>query len=286
MPLTPPPEMQPPPLVRDADDASPPRRMRSTADRPEGIDETGWQELRASGSAQPGGAALRALATSTPGPLLVVDLREESHGFLGDLAVSWYAPRNAGNQGRSRQAALAEEQRLLDALPRRESIAFDGQGKDRGEPEPARPPAAFGAPRTEAAVCAEAGLGHARLLVTDHHGPAPEELDRFVELLEGLPEGTWVHYHCRGGRGRTTTFLFLHDLLRNAGRLSLPAIAHRQRALSDGYDVLDAGAGDEWKAPLRMARAERVREFSEYARERAAGARQRFSEWLRTHRKP
>ncbi|OJH33528.1 hypothetical protein BON30_48230 [Cystobacter ferrugineus] len=227
-----------------------------------------------------GGAALRALAANTHGPLVVVDLREESHGFLGDLPVSWYAPRNAGNRGRTREATLAEESRLLDSLRRRESLAFDGQGKDRGPPEPERPIAAFGTARTEESICTEAGAGHARLLVTDHHGPDAGEIDHFVALLERLPDGAWVHYHCRGGRGRTSTFLLLHDLLRNAGRLPFSVIAHRQRVLSEGYDLLAHGEPADWKTPLRRARAEIVRAFAEFVRERAVGGNQRFTEWL------
>jgi hypothetical protein len=53
-----------------------------------------------------------------------------------------------------------------------------------------------------------------------------------------LPENAWAHFHCEAGLGRTTTFMVLYDMLRNANRVSLEDIVQRQKILSHGYDVL------------------------------------------------
>jgi hypothetical protein len=55
---------------------------------------TGLDGLRCSGSAQWSAPALKAIEALTGAPLLMVDLRLEPHGFIGNHAVSWYAPGN------------------------------------------------------------------------------------------------------------------------------------------------------------------------------------------------
>ena len=64
--------------------------------------------------------------------------------------------------------------------------------------------------------------------------PSSDALNRFVKLCVSLNPGDWVHCHCHGGDGRTTTFLTLFDMVRWAksnGTSGFPTIedfAHRQ----------------------------------------------------------
>lgn len=48
-----------------------------------------------------------------PGKLFLVDLREETHGFLGNRAVSWYADNDFSNVGYPRDW-IREERRSID----------------------------------------------------------------------------------------------------------------------------------------------------------------------------
>src|ERR1041384_3058382 len=91
------------PLVID-DDGEDIRRWCSTDALPPGdLERRGLPELRCSTSAQFSAAGLRwvleRLARSGPSGVWVVDLRQESHGFVDGAAVSWYAQNNWGNVG-------------------------------------------------------------------------------------------------------------------------------------------------------------------------------------------
>jgi hypothetical protein len=57
-------------------------------------------------------------------------------------------------------------------------------------------------------------------------------------------------FTAEAGLGRTTTFIALYDMLRNANRVSLEEIVHRQKILSHGYDVLQPDEPGSWKAPF------------------------------------
>jgi protein-tyrosine phosphatase len=107
------------------------------------------------------------------------------------------------------------------------------------------------------------------------------EVDRFVISVRALPAGQWVHFHCRAGKGRTTTVLALYDMLRNAGRVSLDDIVNRQSLLIGDYNLLQLEEQSGWKAPLAADRANFVRAFYDYARANPNGSPQLWSEWLR-----
>ena len=79
-----------------------------------------------------------------------------------------------------------------------------------------------------------------------------------------MPPGGWAHFHCRAGKGRTTTFLVLYDMLRNAGRVSLKDIVDRQSVLAGDYDLLKPEGESGWKAAVFADRAAFVRAFYRY----------------------
>jgi len=87
--------------------------------------------------------------------------------------------------------------------------------------------------------------------VTDHVRPLDDAVDRFILAVRALPDGAWTHFHCEAGLGRTTTFMVLYDMLRNANRVSLEDIVRRQKILSHGYDVLQP---DEPETGRRLCR--------------------------------
>lgn len=283
-----------PVLVRDALPGEPPRRLRTSADplpslgpEPSPAElRLGLRELRASASGQlteEGLQKLRAqvlgagpLDPREPPRLWIFDLRQEAHGFIDGLPISFYAPRNWGNLGRSREGALQEEARRLAALQEevrhRGAVRFPGHTKDvRAK---AREVTESGpldsleiipvrrSVRSEREVVEGLSLGYVRLLVTDHQGASEEELLRFEAAVRALPPGAWVHFHCRGGKGRASTFLLLYDILRNArrpqGRTGLSTLLLRQRLLS-GYAVDEVSASSDWKRPYQEERLLQVR---------------------------
>lgn len=143
--------------------------------------------------------------------LVVIDLRQESHGLLHGEPVEWMGTHNQANRGKSPEAAAADEARRL----------FEAGAK------------------SEAEVCAAAGVEYVRLPVTDHLTPDAATLQQFVALARKLErEGAWVHFHCKAGRGRTTTFMALWEMLRTKPEdLDATRVLERQRDLG-GVDLL------------------------------------------------
>jgi protein-tyrosine phosphatase len=109
-----------------------------------------------------------------------------------------------------------------------------------------------------------------------------EEVDRFILAIRALPENGWAHFHCEAGRGRTTTFMVLYDMLRNATQVSLNDIVRRQRLIGYDYDVLRPADPGSWKAPYTDDRTAFVRAFYDYARANPGGSPQLWSEWLKS----
>ena len=38
-------------------------------------------------------------------------------------------------------------------------------------------------------------------------------VDYFIDFVENQPENTWLHFHCKAGAGRTTTFMIMKYIL-------------------------------------------------------------------------
>ena len=284
--------MRTPPTAPDAtfallvvdDDGTEARRFRSTSALPDmtGVDASGLAELRCSGSAQPSALAfddIRARLAHVPAAsLYVVDLRKESHAFVNGAAVSWYAESNWGTAGLSDDDALALEAiraRLLAASPAIRVGSVDAV--KRGGP----PSFVEWEPRSVALEADALGLApdrYARIPVVDHARPSDAVVDRFVAFARALPDGAHVHVHCRGGKGRTATFMALLDMMHHAARLPLATIVDRQARLGD-YDVRKEASAGSKKAPFIAERRAFLERFYAYARENPRGAPATWSAW-------
>jgi protein-tyrosine phosphatase len=120
---------------------------------------------------------------------------------------------------------------------------------------------------SERIIVERSGACYARIPVNDHCRPDYEALSDLVGLFSSLPAGSHLHFHCRGGKGRTATALALLDIYQSAGVDSLAEIVARQAAWS-GY-ALDDGYGEcsTYKATHRRDRWILLQEF--YAAQRA-----------------
>jgi hypothetical protein len=266
-----------------------PRNFRTTDDplkasKGETPATIGLSDLRASGSGEFTPEGLKLVLARTRGPVTVFDLRQETHIFVNGLPVSWYASRDWANVGRSQRAIEADEAARVQSLkPGSEIDIRPGEAVKKGNANSAElQRVKVKSTSTERDVVGGAGTGYVRITVTDHARPLDDEVDRFVLAVRALPENAWAHFHCEAGLGRTTTFMVLYDMLRNANRVSLEDIARRQKDLSHGYDVLQPAELGNWKAPYTADRAAFVRAFYDYARANPNGRPQRWSEWLKS----
>ena len=266
-----------------------PRNFRTTDDPLKANDRktpspTGLIDLHASGSGEFTADNLKLLLARMHGPVTIFDLRQETHIFVNGLPVSWYATRDWANVGRSQSAIVAGEAARVQSLkPGSEIAVRPGHPVKHGSANSVTPEqVTVDRASTEQNIVESAGAHYVRITVTDHTRPLDDEVDRFVLAVRALPENAWAHFHCEAGLGRTTTFMVLYDMLRNANRASLEDIVRRQKILSHGYDVLQPDEPGNWKAPYAAERAAFVRAFYDYARANPNGRPQIWSEWLRS----
>src|SRR5437667_10683312 len=97
-----------------------PRNFRTTDDPLTGKSvtpgATGLSDLRASGSGEFTPEGLKLVLARTRGPVTIFDLRQETHIFVNDLPVSWYASQDWANVGRSQSAIQADETSRVQSL--------------------------------------------------------------------------------------------------------------------------------------------------------------------------
>lgn len=243
----------------DGDRAAPPIHFRRD------------ESLRIAGGGQPSKTALahlhEQLGLPDDTPLWVIDLRQESHGYLNEDAVSWHGVANAANRGMSAAAVEQDErQRLADA------VGTNVRAVPMGHYDEAHIPYTFAEAvtgfATERHIARKSGLGYVRIAATDMHWPEPQAIDDFVRFYRSLPqEHGWLYFHCQAGQGRTTTFMVLYELLERPDCTAYEAIAH-QRTLGGA----DLSSGERYEGICR---------FAQYVREnRATDFAQSWSDWL------
>jgi hypothetical protein len=249
------------------------------------LNPTGLAELHESGSAEFTADSLGLLLPKLHGPVTVFDLRQEDHLFVNGEPISWYATNNWANVGKAPDAILADEIARARALPVGAALALADDRSIKQESGSTPPESITIASCTrESDLVAGVGAAYVRIPVSDHARPTDEAVDRFIAAVRQLPTNGWVHFHCRAGKGRTTTFMVLYDMLHNAGSVPLNDIINRQSVLAGDYDLLKPDAGPDgggWKAGVFADRAAFVRAFYEYAQANPGGQPQLWTQWLK-----
>ena len=171
-----------------------------------------------------------------PSTIYLVDLREETHGFFDlfdgtkrfGVAVSWYADNDFANVGQPLPWIVADEACRLAATEKgRTTHVFSiepdtADDRAQGRVTPTRyEEVSVDNAYTEGEMVAQklkfkdTNVEYVRIPVTDHCAPSDTALGE-LRKLRGKAKNdpkSWVHFHCHGGDGRTTTFLALYDML-------------------------------------------------------------------------
>jgi Inositol hexakisphosphate len=266
-----------------------PRNFRTTDDPLKANDDKtpstiGLIDVHASGSGEFTADNLKLLLARMHGLVTIFDLRQETHIFVNGLPVSWFATRDWANVGRSQTAIQEDEAAWVQSLgPGSEIAVRPGEPVKKGNADSVVPQQVIVKEASiERDLVSSVGANYVRVPVTDHTRPLDDAIDRFILAVRALPENAWAHFHCEAGLGRTTTFMVLYDMLRNATRVSLEDIVRRQKLLGYDYDVLRPGGPGNWKAPYIEDRIAFVRAFYDYARANPHGRPQLWSEWLKS----
>lgn len=249
-----------------------PKRFRKTTDTIKEDDDlpnlTGFSSLNESGSAQFTtkniGLMKKAIGNM---PIFIVDLREESHGFINHFAVSWLGEdgKNKGNKGLTKEEVLKDEAKRLNSIKLKEPITIKNK-----EIIPTKV-------QNEKELVEKNKMFYVRIPVTDNERPSDEMVDYFIKLVRKLPKDSWVHFHCKAGIGRTTTFMVMYDIMKNGKQVSLEDIMERQ-VLIGGKNLLKPSYKP---GSYSSERSEFIKNFYEYVKENKDGFNTSWSQWVK-----
>jgi hypothetical protein len=218
-------------------------------------------------------------------PVLVLDLREESHGYFnnGEL-FSWMTEHDWGNKGLTQEQALVRESFLLAEMPLLGQAMYCDDPSYKSDRVTLRPLIVTNT-MTEKQLVEQAGVRYARIPVTDNLRPSDHNVDQFIQLARQLPSNTWIHFHCKAGTGRAMTFAIMWDILHNGDQLVLADITRRQAQLLDGVtDLLRVNPRSaEWERKAGQERADFLRTFYEYAKTKPLESKApMWTDWLKS----
>ena len=245
----------------------------------------GLNKVRASGSHQFSEEELGVLVQALPSGTLVVDLRQESHGFINGTAVSWFSPKDFANVGMPPEWIKTDETLRLEALMQAGTATMlEVTAKDSKGGIAASTPRQItvSSVSTEERLVRSMGLNYARIPVRDHSRPSNKDADQFLDIWRNMPPEGWLHLHCHAGEGRTTAFMAMADMLVNAREVGFEDIMRRQGMLG-GLNLLEPLHG--WKRPYSLRRREFLRRFHAYASANPGGRPITWSRWLRNQKR-
>lgn len=213
-------------------------------------------------------------------PVVVIDLRQESHGYLNGRTITLVNDYNWINLGKNNEQSTVDQESWLDDLRTKRKIndiLTISQYRTKNYADGKSMVVA--AVKNEEYYVKKYGFEYHRLYVTDHRAPRDAEVDAFLNLVKSKPEKTWFHVHCRGGKGRTTTFLTMFDMIKNADKVSFEEIIERQASISPFYNMLTIYRNDPVLTPFYVKRVNFLMKFYEYSRQSLMGYTGTWSEW-------
>ncbi len=164
-----------------------------------------------------------------------IDFRQESHGFIDEHAISWYGKNNAANKDYNLEDIVKIERKLLKAVKKKSEVTVYQRTKHRSKLKLIPQSVLTLHTVSEKDFLEKRGFKYVRFPIQDGKLPSDHEIDAFISFVQQLPKGTWVHFHCRSGRGRTTLFMLLYDIMHNAHHASLSQIRQRHTHNDQGF---------------------------------------------------
>lgn len=272
-----------------------PRKFRSTSQDflskiAQPVNPKGLFDLNVSASAQFSSKQLKTIIDEVvadkrinPHEFVLVDLRQESHLFVNGYPVSFFSPNFSSSWGRSTKETEQDEseqrKKLLDQpLALIHYVIEKGKkgalGKTYQEAE------TLHQVQTEEMLAKQFGIQYVRFAVSDHMRPSDEIVDQFISFVAALPKGSWVHFHCRGGSGRTSTFMTMYDMLRNGKYLGKEDILNRQVAMG-GRNLSITNGEDKFRNDLAIERQRFIDKFYLYVQAKDGLGVQPWSVWVK-----
>lgn len=260
------------------------------------INVTGLESLHISGSSQFSELSLEAIKQKVyPRHMTVVNLRQEDEVFIepkrgnGAIPCSWMMslPWWVGSN-RTAEEIDQSERRRAEELQHEEKVKIFGVQDDVNLTKDAhiltykmtvRPRHVF----TEKELAEKEGMGYFRIPDKKFGHMQFEHVDQFVQFVKGLPEGEHLHFHCRRGQSRTTLFMAMYDMMRNADRVEAREIVERQGPSGlGGVDLEALPDQSAWDFSFKKGWRDFMHQFHAYCRENIhAGFHKSFSIWVK-----
>lgn len=218
-------------LILDFDNStSLPKNFRKTTDvltdcTFKSLNKHGLDKLNISGSGQFTQLNLPLIIKAIPDnfSIIDIDLREESHGFINGSAISFENIYNNANSGLSLPEIINKENCDLSSIKLNNPLTLYNSKKSI-------------IPKTvqnESNLIMDKDIKYVRIPVTDGNLPNDTMVDYFIDFVNNQPKNTWLHFHCKAGVGRTTTFMIMYDIIKNHNDVDLKDIITRQILLAN-----------------------------------------------------
>lgn len=237
------------PRVSTQNDTVLPKSFRSTHGL---VNEIGLQQLRASGSGQFTEKGLERVIQEIPSKnIFLVDLRRELHGFVNGYDVSWKSTSSNDHEyNRELSVKQIEDQEMVFLKELLQKGSFTCVARENQNPITLTPKEVM----TERQLAEKMGISYFRLPVMDNERPSDAEVDAFVSFIQSLPSDSWIHFHCAGGQGRTTSFMSMLDMIKNSQLLNADEIIKRQHAIG-GSNLWQLDEAYRDHPPIRKEKA-------------------------------
>ncbi len=277
-------------IVQDTEYSSSPlkvlRDSSMIADAYQG-NTVGIKELAISGSEEPSEKGWKDISdyisrhkSSRSQPVLVLDLRQESHGYLNGKAITLVSEYDWINKGKGNNQSLTDQENWLKSLRVQKKIRgvlssqqFAAKEYSNGRTVSVK------VVKNEKDLVSGLGFEYHRLYVTDHAAPFDSEVDAFLTIIKNAPKDTWFHIHCRGGKGRTTSFFVMYDMLKNADKVSFEEIIARHASIPPYYNLFEVNRADPFLTPYYEQRLLFLSHFYQFAQQFLKGYQGTWSRW-------
>lgn len=163
--------------------------------------------------------------------IFIVDLRQEAHGFINDMAVSYHNNAIYPFECLDCKDTLLMERSLFGKIKPGDDVNLYKVKGDFVKTIKAETIA------LEPDLAEKNNVNYELFAVKDGSIPVPTVVDKFVTFAKNVPQGSHVHFHCKEGEGRTTTFMCLYEMMYNTNNLSLDEIL-KQQLDAGGIDIV------------------------------------------------
>lgn len=239
--------------------------------------------LNASISGQFSRESLNQIKGEFPENTWVVDVRQETHYFINGIPFSEYGFQNRENEQRTQHDILALEKFKTQEIPsgsifEYHTIIEKNSGVIKTTTLSSIPVKEV---HTSKQLVNALGLNYFRLTILDRHRPSDDQVENFLHFYQNLPSEHHLYFHCRGGRGRSTTMAIVYDILENGHTLSLEDIVNRHHQLGGAHILHYTQTPDKpWLSQARLERKRFLEQFYQFASQTKQRTSTSWRNWI------